>query len=125
MTYQHDRQTCLVDWQPQKLDFLFRNKCLYLWFYSINCNTSILIVLTDLFCIRERTDEIDYIEVIKNPKQGNDFCQSYVGRRGGKQALTLNRNCFDYGTIAHELFHVLGFPHENQRIDSQDYIKCQ
>ena len=53
------------------------------------------------------------------------MCQSYVGRKGGKQALTLNRNCYDYGPIAHELFHVLGFPHENQRLDSQDYIKRQ
>ena len=85
----------------------------------------VLIVPTDLLFTRERTDESDYIQIIKNAKGGNDFCQSYVGRRGGKQALTLNKNCYDYGPIAHELFHVLGFPHENQRLDSQDYITCQ
>ena len=78
-----------------------------------------------IFWIRQWTDESDYIEIIKNAKGGNDLCQSYVGRKGGKQALTLNRNCYDYGPIAHELFHVLGFPHENQRLDSQDYIKRQ
>ena len=91
----------------------------------MNCNARGLIVLTYFFLIRERTDESDYIEIIKNAKGGNDLCQSYVGRKGGKQALTLNRNCYDYGPIAHELFHVLGFPHENQRLDSQDYIKRQ
>ena len=84
-----------------------------------------LIVLTVLFCISERSDESDYIEIITNAKAGFNFCQSYVGRKGGKQALTLNRNCYDYGPIAHELFHVLGFPHENQRLDSQDYLKRQ
>ena len=94
-------------------------------FCSVNCNARVPVVLIDLFCIRERTDESDYIEIVMNDKRGHDFCQSYVGRRGGKQALTMNRNCFDYGPIAHELFHVLGFPHENQRLDSQDYIKCQ
>ena len=84
-----------------------------------------LIFFLLFFLIRERTDESDYIEIIKNAKGGNDLCQSYVGRKGGKQALTLNKNCYDYGPIAHELFHVLGFPHENQRLDSQDYIKRQ
>ena len=84
-----------------------------------------LIVLTVLFCISERTDESDYIEIIKNAKGGNNLCQSYVGRKGGKQALTLTRNCYDYGPIAHELFHVVGFPHENQRLDSQYYLKRQ
>ena len=85
----------------------------------------VLIVLTDILFIRERTDESDYIQIIKNAKGGNDFCQSYVGRKGGQQELTLNRNCYDYGPIAHELFHVLGFPHENQRLDSPDYLKRQ
>ena len=116
--------TCLVKQQLQKLDFALRNKCLYLWFCSINCNARVLIVLTDLFLIRERTDESDYIEIIKNAK-GDNVCQSYVGRKGGKQALTMNKDCYDYGHIAHELFHVLGFAHENQRLDSQDYITCQ
>ena len=125
ITYQPDIQTCLANWQPPNLDFLFINKFFYLWYYSINCNARVLIVLTDLFCISEWTDESDFIEIIKNAKGGNDFCQSYVGRKGGKQALTLNKNCYDYGPIAHELFHVLGFPHENQRLDSQDYIKRQ
>ena len=85
----------------------------------------VLILLTDLLFTRNRTDESDYIQIIKNAKGGNDFCQSYVGRKGGQQELTLNRNCYDYGPIAHELFHVLGFPHENQRLDSLDYLKRQ
>ena len=96
-----------------------------MWFYSINCNARVLIVLTNLFCISERTDESDYIEIVKNAKGGDALCQSYVGRKGGKQALTLNKDCYENGHIAHELFHVLGFPHENQRLDSQDYITCQ
>ena len=88
-------------------------------------NPQIWFFFPSFFKIRERTDESDYIEIIKNAKGGNDLCQSYVGRKGGKQALTLNKNCYDYGPIAHELFHVLGFPHENQRLDSQDYITRQ
>ena len=94
--------------------------------YKLQCKTNSSTYCTIIsFWIRERTDESDYIEIIKNAKGGNGLCQSYVGRKGGKQALTLNKNCYDYGPIAHELFHVLGFPHENQRLDSQDYIKRQ
>ena len=90
----------------------------------MNCNARVL-YCTNIFFISERTDENDYIEIIMNAKGGDALCQSYVGRKGGKQALTMNKDCYDYGHIAHELFHVLGFAHENQRLDSQDYITCQ
>ena len=48
-----------------------------------------------------------------------------VGLFGGKQEIVLNKECYDYGAILHEIFHSFGYPHENQRSDFRDYVKSQ
>lgn len=56
-------------------------------------------------------------------------CWSYIGRRGGRQELSLRPpdgdgcHCLcDVGRPLHEMMHALGFYHEHTRPDRDDYI---
>ena len=56
-------------------------------------------------------------------------CWSYMGRKGGKQTLSLKppdeNSCHclcDIGRVLHEMMHALGFYHEHSRPDRDDYI---
>lgn len=72
-------------------------------------------------CIRfvPRTNQNDFIEIIS----GNG-CYSSVGRRGGRQELSLQRNgCLSKGTIQHELIHALGFMHMQSHTDRDNFVR--
>ena len=52
----------------------------------------------------EITEERDYIQIVRG-----DFCQSMVGKLGGRQDLMLGHGCaIDVGTPIHEFMHALG-----------------
>ncbi|XP_034246683.1 high choriolytic enzyme 1-like isoform X2 [Thrips palmi] len=80
---------------------------------SYNRNTCIRI-------IPKRPKDKDYIAVI-NSKSG---CWSYLGRIGGRQELNLAKGCFNGkpGTTIHEFMHAMGFTHEQNRADRDDYV---
>ncbi|XP_030010238.1 high choriolytic enzyme 1-like [Sphaeramia orbicularis] len=72
-------------------------------------------------CIRftPRVREYDYISL--ESRQG---CYSAVGKSGGRQVVSLQKNgCMHKGIIQHELCHALGFQHEQTRSDRDQYIK--
>ncbi|XP_061398643.1 zinc metalloproteinase nas-4-like [Musca vetustissima] len=73
-------------------------------------------------CIRfvPRTNEKDYISIV-NGKSG---CWSSIGRVGGKQEVNLQTpGCLTKpGTAIHELMHVLGFLHEQNRQERDGYV---
>lgn len=74
-------------------------------------------------CVRfvPRTIETDYLDIF----QGNLGCYATVGRdthRVQPQPVGLAAGCFGIGTILHELGHSLGFFHEQNRSDRDDYI---
>ncbi|XP_053345018.1 hatching enzyme 1.2-like [Clarias gariepinus] len=74
-----------------------------------------------LTCVRfiPREDEKDYIHI-----KSDEGCYSYVGRIGGEQVLSLDRNgCVFFKVIQHELLHALGFHHEQSRSDRDKHVK--
>ncbi|KAI4889294.1 hypothetical protein NFI96_000254 [Prochilodus magdalenae] len=71
-------------------------------------------------CIRfrRRKREEDYIHI-----QSLKGCYSSVGRRGGKQDLSLDRSgCVYKKVVQHELLHALGFHHEQCRSDRDKHV---
>lgn len=68
---------------------------------------------------REATDQA-YFKI-----QYGNGCSAHVGYTAPFQStMTLQANgCFYYGTIQHELMHVLGFFHEQSRPDRDDYLE--
>ena len=81
----------------------------------------------------ERDLERDHLEFIRATE-----CSSQVGRQGGKQKILLGDNCYTHRTITHEvkleydfcmvtctiqIMHALGFWHEQNRPDRDDYVK--
>lgn len=76
-------------------------------------------------CIRfvPRTTETDYISIV-NGKSG---CWSSIGRVGGKQDVNLQTpGCLSKpGTAVHELMHVLGFLHEQNREERDSFVDIQ
>ncbi|XP_078136620.1 hatching enzyme 1.2-like [Sander vitreus] len=72
-------------------------------------------------CVRfvPRKNENDYISV-----ENKEGCFSELGKVGGSQVLSLNRQgCLYYGIIQHEVNHALGFQHEQTRSDRDKYVK--
>ena len=58
--------------------------------------------------------------------QGGPKCESQLGMVGGEQQMLLNSKCFaeEQGLLilVHELLHTLGFVHEQNRPDRDDFI---
>lgn len=89
-------------------------------------------------CFRfvERTDENDYLFIDKL-----EGCYSFVGRigkhfyvmrcihipvcTGGRQLISLASGCLHDFIIWHEVMHALGFEHEHQRPDRDEYIRVE
>ncbi|XP_055617565.1 zinc metalloproteinase nas-4 isoform X2 [Toxorhynchites rutilus septentrionalis] len=73
-------------------------------------------------CIKfvPRTKQQDYISI----QSTNSGCWSSVGRLGGKQEVNLQiPGCTTkVGTVAHELMHAVGFLHEQNRDDRDDFV---
>nr|CDJ26728.1 MAM-containing Astacin-like metallopeptidase protein [Tityus serrulatus] len=55
--------------------------------------------------------------------QDNLECKSELGRQGRRQDLFLSISCRTVGQILHELMHSLGFWHEMNRNDRDDYLE--
>ena len=73
-------------------------------------------------CIKfvERKHEINFVKIVSNVG-----CSSQIGMRIKSQELSLDvdHNCFNNkGIIAHELIHALGFDHEQNRPDRDEFV---
>jgi hypothetical protein len=55
-------------------------------------------------------------------EDSNGVCKSYVGKIGGKQPIWVPLGC-EAPEIAHELMHALGFVHEQNRTDRDQFIE--
>ncbi|KAL7645929.1 UNVERIFIED_CONTAM: hypothetical protein RMT77_002826 [Armadillidium vulgare] len=73
-------------------------------------------------CIQfvERNDETDFVAFVER----ENGCWSYVGKIGGRQEINYPQWCIDnFGSVLHELYHCLGFLHEQSRPDRDDYVE--
>ncbi|XP_053381930.1 embryonic protein UVS.2-like [Mercenaria mercenaria] len=73
----------------------------------------------DVACIKftPRVNEFDYVRF----KSGQG-CHSTIGRDGGEQILTIGPDCYYLGVILHEMTHAVGFFHEQNRWDRDNYV---
>ncbi|RXG57268.1 Zinc metalloproteinase nas-4 [Armadillidium vulgare] len=73
-------------------------------------------------CIKfvERTDQKDFVVFVEK----EEGCWSSVGKAGGRQEINYPQWCIDtFGSVLHELYHCLGFLHEQSRPDRDDYVE--
>ena len=67
--------------------------------------------------LRTRTDEENYLLF----KLGIQDCYSFLGMQGGEQAISLTPGCREK-EIRHEFMHALGFLHEQNREDRDNFV---
>ncbi|KAM8953256.1 astacin-like metalloendopeptidase [Pelodytes ibericus] len=82
--------------------------------------TSALQEFQVMTCLRfaGRTAEKNYMSI-----ESGSGCWSSIGKRGGKQTVSLSKKgCVSYGVVQHEIMHSLGFFHEHNRSDRDNYV---
>ncbi|MBN3303738.1 HCE1 enzyme, partial [Amia calva] len=72
-------------------------------------------------CIQfeRRNQHEDYLSI-----ESRSGCYSFVGRRGGRQVVSLQRGgCVFHHVVQHEVIHALGFNHEQTRSDRDQHVR--
>ncbi|XP_059178678.1 bone morphogenetic protein 1-like [Physella acuta] len=67
---------------------------------------------------KAKESDVNYVKI----KKGND-CSAVVGMKGGPQSIVLTDNCSSKDLILHEIGHTIGFYHEHNRPDRDDYVE--
>lgn len=75
--------------------------------------------MTKYTCIRfiERNHQTDYVHITQL-----NGCFSNLGRLGGRQIISLDRDCMAPGTVLHEMIHALGYTHMHNHINRDNYL---
>ncbi|XP_065192229.1 uncharacterized protein LOC135823299 [Sycon ciliatum] len=67
-------------------------------------------------------DATNYI-MFRPTSPKHPYCSTYVGRQFGIIPVFIGPDCYDsFGSVVHELLHVLGFYHEQSRPDRDRYV---
>ena len=64
-----------------------------------------------------RTTHKDYIEFFNG-----SGCWSFLGKKGGKQQISIDEEWAVTGNVIHEIFHAVGMIHEHSRNDRDNFI---
>jgi len=64
------------------------------------------------------TNQKDYVLL----QYGTTGCWSHLGRTGNEQPIVLDMGCWSVGTVVHEMLHAVGFQHEQNRPDRDNYL---
>ena len=77
-----------------------------------------------VFCfpISRPAKPTDVNKVIIRNDESDLRCWSSVGQQGGIQYIQLTQGCFVEEAVSHELMHSIGFLHEHQRPDRDEYV---
>ena len=75
-------------------------------------------VQTNIQFVRKKEEHKNFVHITK----GKMDCYSYAGMNGGKQEIFLTPRC-GVREILHELMHTIGFFHEQNRGDRDEYIQ--
>jgi len=77
-------------------------------------------------------DHKTWMTLSARPTNGLTGCSSYVGRWGdttwrgtGAQGISLGQGCLYMHTMIHEIMHALGWTHEQNRPDRDDFVTIQ
>jgi len=73
-------------------------------------------------CIRIIPKTAAHKAYIKIYNGGNGICNSAVGTNGGEQLMSIGKDCEYSSVYLHEFGHAIGFMHEHQRPDRDQYI---
>ena len=60
---------------------------------------------------------VNYVEFVQR-----DFCSAGIGMLGGAQTINIASWCSQVGIVAHEIGHTIGFWHEHNRPDRDEYL---
>ncbi|XP_041931060.1 hatching enzyme 1.2-like [Alosa sapidissima] len=88
--------------------------------YDVMTIQNALATFSSKTCVQfvPRSTQGDYLSI-----ENRDGCYSDLGRTGGKQVVSLYRSgCVYSGIIQHEFLHALGFQHEQNRSDRDQYV---
>jgi len=64
------------------------------------------------------TNQKDFVHL----KYEQTGCWSRLGRVGNEQPIVLDMGCWSVGTVVHEMLHAIGFQHEQNRPDRDQYL---
>ncbi|XP_046852260.1 zinc metalloproteinase nas-13-like [Xenia sp. Carnegie-2017] len=111
-------------WQTHKLAYIFRND---LGQYAKSVIRAAIKAWEETLPCLGKWKDVTNVDASKRPRDYIYFikgegCYSQVGRRGGRQTISIGKGCDHIGVVIHEIGHAMGFWHEQSRTDRDSYV---
>ena len=96
--------------------------CLQLYAFAAICVCSYMCLAPYLFVVNLTRLLRDYCSYAQCTVCSYCRCNADVGRKTGRQSISLGDGCLHKSVVVHEIGHVIGFWHEQNRPDRDDYV---